>query len=82
MKERVHHLRDQFPDQGPAIDFLKAVDQEFLTLCEDYDTCVEVLRYWTVSSAPEAETRVKEYRTIVLELREEIAQALLNLDSG
>lgn len=82
MNDEAHHVRDQFPDQGPVIDFLKAVDQEFLALCEDYDACVKALRYWTVSSAPEAVTRVKEYRTIVLDLREEIAQALLNLDSG
>ena len=41
-----------------------AEDPEFLALCEDYDVCVNALRYWTKSKEPEAEIRVNEYRTI------------------
>ncbi|MBW2612735.1 MAG: hypothetical protein JRD49_14390 [Deltaproteobacteria bacterium] len=80
MNENACHIRDRFPDQCPVIDFLMAVDHEFLILCEDYEACVKALRYWAISSAPEAETRVNEYRTIARELQEEIAGALANLD--
>jgi len=57
-----------------------AKDPEFLTLCEDYDACVDALRYWAKSEAPEAETRVKEYTILVRELKEEITQALVALE--
>ena len=58
-----------------------AEDPEFLTLCEDYDACVDAVRYWTKSEAPEAEIRVNEYRTLVRELQQEIAQALIALEN-
>ena len=53
-----------------------AKDPEFFVLCEDYDACVDALRYWAKSEAPEAKTRVNEYRAFVRDLEEEITQAL------
>jgi len=53
-----------------------AEDPEFLALCEDCDACANALRYWTQSKEPEAKTRVNEYRALVRDLEEEIAQAL------
>jgi hypothetical protein len=53
-----------------------AEDPEFLALCEDYDACVNALRYWAESKDPEAETRVNEYRVLVRDLEEEITQFL------
>jgi hypothetical protein len=53
-----------------------AIDTEFLALSEDYDTCVNALRYWIGSKEPEAKTRVNEYRILVRELEEEITQVL------
>ena len=80
MNEKTCYIRERFPDQCPVIDFLMAVDHNFLALCEEYDVCVKALRYWATSSAPEAEIRVKEYRTIIREIQEEIAGKLANLD--
>ena len=57
-------------------------DPEFLTLCEDIDACVKALRYWDDSKEPEAEARVIEYRTLVRELQEEIAQAIVALETA
>jgi len=57
-----------------------AEDPEFLTLCEDHDACVDALQYWAESETSEAEARVNEYRTLVRELRQEIAQALAALE--
>ncbi len=74
------HIRERFPDQKHRIDLLLAEDPEFFTLCEDYDACVDALQFWANSEAPEAETRVDEYRTLVRELQEDIAQALEALE--
>ena len=80
MNDKAHHIRERFPDKKYAIDLLTAEDPEFLTLCEDHDACVNALRYWAKSKEPEAETRVDEYRALVRELQEEIAQALEALE--
>jgi len=53
-----------------------AEDPEFHALCEDYDVCIEALRYWSQSKEPEAQTRVNEYLNLVQELEEEIVQFL------
>lgn len=77
MNNKARHIRERFPDKSHIIDLLMAEDSEFLTLCEDYDDCVYALRYWAKSKAPEAETRVNEYRTLIEELEEEITQVLV-----
>ena len=74
------HIRERFPDKTHTIDLLMAKDPELLTLCEDFDACVDALRYWAKSEKSEAETRVKEYTILVRELLEEITQALLALE--
>ena len=71
-----HHVRGRFPNQKDRIDLLMAQDSEFLGLSEDYDTCVNALRYWARSNAPEAENRVIDYHTLIEELEEEISQLL------
>ncbi len=71
-----HHIQERFPDQKHRIDLLMAQDPEFLALSEDYDTCVNALRYWAQSNAPESENRVIEYHTLIKELEEEIFQLL------
>ena len=58
------------------INLLMGKDPEFVILCEDYNDCVNALRYWGQSKTPEAETRAKEYRTLIEELEEEITRAL------
>ncbi len=77
MNDKTRHIRERFPDKSHIIDLLMAEDSEFLTVCEDYDVCVYALRYWAKSKAPEAETRVNEYRTLIEELEEEITQVLV-----
>ncbi len=56
-----------------------AEDPEFLALCEDYDVCVNALRYWAKSRDPEAEIRINEYRTIARQLEEEVIESLIVL---
>jgi hypothetical protein len=78
--DKTRHIREQFSDKKPSIDLLMAEDPEFLALCEDYDACVDALRYWAKSEAPEAKNRANEYRTLVRELQEEIIQILAALE--
>ena len=76
VNDKTRHIRERFPDKSHSIDLLMAKDCEFLALIEDHDACVNALRYWTQSKAPEAETRVNDYRTLIEELEEEITQVL------
>ncbi|CAB1075310.1 hypothetical protein JY97_04200 [Alkalispirochaeta odontotermitis] len=80
MNDKANHIREQFSDQKKTIDLLMARDPEFLAMCEDYDACISALGYWTGSQEPEAETRVKEYRALVQDLRDEIGQALIRVN--
>jgi len=79
MNDKAHHIRERFPDKKHSIDLLMTKDPEFLTLCEDYDVCVDALRYWAKSKEPEAKTRVNEYHALIQELEDEIKQALAAL---
>jgi len=72
-----HHIRKRFSDQKYSIDQLMTKDSEFLSLCDDYDACINALQYWTKSKEPEAESMIDEFRNIVRELEEEVIEALI-----
>ena len=55
---------------------LMSEDPEFLAVCEDYDACVEALRYWAQSNESEAASRIHEYSALVQELEVEIIQVV------
>jgi hypothetical protein len=76
MNDKAGYIRERFSKQKHQIDLFMAVDTEFLALSEDYDICVNALRYWARSQEPEAKTRVNEYRILVCELENEITQVL------
>jgi uncharacterized protein YdcH (DUF465 family) len=76
MTEKPRRILKQFQEKSHTIAHLMGEDSEFLALCEDYDACVEALRYWEHSREPEAKARVNEYRTLVQELEEEIRVTL------
>ena len=82
MNDNARQIRERFPDKKHSIDLLMTEDPEFLALCEDYDICVDAVRYWAKSKDPEAETRVIEYRALILELEDEIIQALVAVQPG
>ena len=73
------HIQERFPDRKQSIEQLMAEDTEFLALCEDYDVCINALRYWARSRDPEAEIRINEYRTIARQLEEEVIESLIAL---
>lgn len=82
MNDKFRHILEKFREDSHTIAHLIEKDDEFLALCEDYDACVNALRYWASSKEPEAENRVNEYHNLVRELEEEISQALAALEPG
>ena len=54
-----------------------AIDSEFLSLCDDYDACINAIQHWTESKEPEAEIMIDEFRDIARELEEEVIEALI-----
>ena len=76
MEDKPRHILQQFHEKANTLLTLMAENPDFRDLCADYDVCVRELRYWGKSTALEARERVDEYRTIALELEEEIAQLL------
>jgi hypothetical protein len=76
MNDKLHHILGKFPEKNHTIAHFLEKDPEFLTLCEDYGTCIDALRYWEQSKEVEAKTRVSEYRTLAQEIEEEIKAAL------
>ena len=76
MNVKARHIRARFPDKEQHIDLLMAKDSEFQVLTKDYESCVDALRYWIMSNAPEAESRIIEYHNLIKELEEEISQYL------
>ena len=77
MNDEAGHIRERFPDKKNHIDLLLTQDSEFFALSKDYDTCIDALRFWAESNAPEAEARVIEYHTLIKQLEEEICQYLI-----
>jgi len=82
MNDKPRHILEKFREDSDTIARLIEVDGEFLALCEDYDVCVNALRFWAKSKEPDAKTRVHEYRNLVQELEEEISQVLAALEPG
>lgn len=76
MKNKLLHIYERFPGEIQVINRLISEDSDFLVLCEDYDACVHALRHWAGSHEPEAKNRFDEYRTLVLDLEEEIKQVV------
>ena len=76
MNTQMDHIRRRFPEKSETLALLMAEDPEFRAICEDYDDCVHACRYWAQSKDPDAEIRVKEYRTLIKELENEIIEAL------
>jgi hypothetical protein len=76
MNDKNHNILRRFPEKIHTLTLLMAEDPEFLAVCDDYDACIEALRYWAQSNEPESATRINEYNTLVRELEEEIVQVV------
>jgi hypothetical protein len=82
MNEILDPIRKRFPDKVESIATALAVNINFRTICEDYRDCMHAFKYWSQSEKPEAAARVSEYRTLIVELEKEIADALAEIRPG
>ena len=76
MNDKTLHVLKRFSGQKNTLVRLMIEDSEFYQLCQDYEDCVNALRYWTSSRTTEAKARIEEYRALVRELEEEILQTM------
>lgn len=77
-----YHTQRRFTVEKKLLLYLMQANAEFLTVCEDYDACVNALEYWSHHNAPHARERADEYRTLTKELEKEITQSLATEDSS
>ncbi len=76
MAEIELYLRDRLPQQKDNINIIAEKDKEFHVMCDDYDACIDALRYWSRSEKPEAGMRMSEYRELIVTLYDEINRIL------
>ena len=65
-----------YPDDKDAILKLYKEDQNFQTMCDDYQQCALALDRWHESDSEKAPVRRKEYADLLQELELEIRQCL------
>ena len=69
-------LVKRFPEYVDDVRRLFANNEEFLSLCEDYQVCSEALRYWDQADTKEAPERCQEYASLLAELEEEVRRII------
>jgi uncharacterized protein Usg len=79
MKKQGLHIFERFPDQSHLLTYHMAVDPGFYDLCQDYELCVQALKYWTASNDPNANARLDEYRSLTRELERDIINEMKSL---
>lgn len=78
MSDRTHYTECRFSSHKPLLLRLMQNDEEFLSLCQDYDSCVTALQYWTNQKIPTATQRADEYRILVKDLELEISSYIIS----
>ena len=66
----------RFPAHRDQIKFLYKKNDNFQSMCEDYQKCHEAYLYWNESGLKEAPERREEYATLRGELETEIIQSV------
>jgi len=74
------HASKRFQHKRDLILRLCDSNADFLSLCEDYEVCVNAFNYWGHLEVPGALTKASEYHDIMGELEKEICQALAAVD--
>ena len=67
---------ERFPGHKDNILQFFRKNQNFQTICDDYQLCAESLKRWNRSTSKEAPERRKEYADLLHELETEILQVL------
>jgi uncharacterized protein YdcH (DUF465 family) len=78
MPATLRHVVLRFPQQAVLISKLERESDEFRSLCEDYELVVETLVKLETGASPSNETTLREYRSFLVDLELDIADALTN----
>ncbi len=73
--EQILTIIDRFPRREFEIRQRCASDQQFRSVCEDYEEASAALRHWE-KAAREGDRRVEEYRLFLTELEAEVLAQL------
>jgi uncharacterized protein YdcH (DUF465 family) len=76
MAKPATHVVKRFPEHELAIERLVRKSESFRSMCDDYAVGLEALRRWERASDPKAAVRIAELRQSLLELEEEMLEAL------
>jgi len=76
IKMNILAVNERFPKHKMTIKRLYWEDETFQTICEDYQSCCQVLARLSQSTAEEAPARRREYLDLLQDLELEILQYL------
>jgi hypothetical protein len=77
MARPARHVIKRFPEHELAIERLVRTSESFRSMCEDYALGVEALGRWERATDPKPAARIAELRESLLELEEEMLEALV-----
>ena len=69
------HLSELFPESWQQLNDLRATDDDFRIICDDYEACMQLINTNTQANALSSEL-VKEYKELCSSLESEMAYYL------
>jgi len=72
MEASTYFTQKRFASKIKQVLRLMGTDEDFLSLCQDYHTCVKAFQYWSKNSQDNAAQRAAEYSILVKELEKDI----------
>ena len=69
-------LMKRFPDCKDALLQMYRTSKSFRSICENYQECLEAVRYWSQSEHETAVDRHREYQSLLHELEQDILESL------
>jgi hypothetical protein len=70
-------VKEKFPKQAERIEMLYRANEDFRSLCFDYDLCLKYLQKFKTES-DEKKLSIKEYSEVQTELEDELSQFISN----
>ncbi len=78
----VDHVAERFPERMDAVRRLYLRDERFRAVCEDFALSMISLRKFEARPDADIRPEVEDFRTVVLELEEELLEHLDAAEAG
>ena len=78
MEASTYFTQKKFASKREQVIRLMDTDEDFLSLCQDYHTCVKALQYWSKNSQDNAAQRADEYSALVKEIEKDIKRCIIS----